>query len=476
VSDDERGGGKPPNNFDLTTPNLPPDFAERARGGAPSQPTGGGFDRTSINNPTPQQGMGSPPPPQNPPSNRFDLTSVNANTPYVEDSAQQQQQRTPYPQQSQQQQQPQYAPAPVARAPRRGVPWWGWVGAIVALLLLAVAAVALYFLLAPNAPFTLRVIGLPPGSKLYVDDVPSGVPQRDGTITKQGLRASEPHELRVTREGFADYKETIRGESGRVLEIRPDLVAVKVSLPPEIEYNGAMVLVSAGEFVMGDDVGLANERPAHRLSLPDYYIDKYEVTNEQYARFCKETGHPVPTDPSQIPNYFLNNPRSPVMGISFDDASAYATWAGKRLPTEEEWEKAASWDPKANQKRKWPWGDVEDSSRANVGSTQPVNVGQYVSGASAYNALDMAGNVVEWVDSTFAPYPGNSVMDKDYGKNLRVYRGGSFPFQLPEARTTYRLARASSYKTTPPDSSVIGFRCAVSANDPKLKARLQQTR
>ncbi len=488
MSDDERGRGKPPNNFDLTTPNVPPQYGDRGRAGSqPPQQGAGSFDRTTINNPTPQQGRGTPPPPargypppQNQPQNRFDLTNVNLGTPYVEDFAQQ---RPPYAQQPPQQPQqpyterPQYAPAqapPVASTPRKGVPLWGWIAGAVALLLLIAAGVGLYFLLMPNQPFTLRVVGLPPGAKLYVDDVPSGVPQRDGTITKQGLRASEPHEVRVAREGFADWSETVRGESGKILEIRPDLVASKQTLPQEIDYNSAMVLVNAGEFVMGDDAGPANEHPAHKLTLPDFYIDKFEVTNEQYARFCKETGHAAPSDPAQIPNYFQSNPRAPVMGISFDDAAAYAAWAGKRLPTEEEWEKAASWDPRANQKRKWPWGDQEDPTRANVGTDKPVPVGQYAAGASPYGALDMAGNVVEWVDSTYDAYPGNSSPDRDYGKGLRVYRGGSFPFHLAEARTTYRLARPASYKTTPADSSVIGFRCAVSANDPKLKPHLQQ--
>jgi formylglycine-generating enzyme required for sulfatase activity len=302
----------------------------------------------------------------------------------------------------------------------------------------------------------------------------------------QGLRAGEPRVVSVRQEGFAEWKTTVTGRGGEVLDVRANMTPVaapKASLPAEIDYVGKMVLVPAGEFVMGADDGRPNEAPAHNVTLPDFYIDKYEVTNEQYDKFCKETGHAPPVNPGPLPNYFQDNPTKPVMGVSYDDAVAYAEWAGKRLPTEEEWEKAASWDPSAKRKRKWPWGDAEEKSRANIGTSTPSDAGQYPGGASAYGAQDMAGNAIEWVDNVYAPYPGSSFKDADYGKGLRVCRGGSFPEALEGgknsmwlARTTARQANVASYKTTEENKdkpSVIGFRCAVSADEPRLKPRLK---
>jgi formylglycine-generating enzyme required for sulfatase activity len=344
-------------------------------------------------------------------------------------------------------------------------------------LLLACGALLAYLYVSTPATFTLRVLDAPAG-QVFVDGVPSGVRKPDGSIMVQGLRAGEARGVTVRQEGFAEWKTTVTGRGGEIIDVRAQMTPVaapKAALPAEIDYGGKMVLVGAGEFVMGTDDGGPEEAPAHNVTLPDFYIDKYEVTNEQYARFCKETGHPEPVNHVSLPNYFQENPRKPVIGVSYDDAVAYANWAGKRLPTEEEWEKAASWEPSAKRKRRWPWGDEEDRSRANVGSQQPSEVGQYANGASAYGALDMAGNAVEWVDGLYAPYPNGAAQDKDYGKGMRVYRGGSFPFDLRVARTTVRTHNVASYKTTADpkaDQSVVGFRCAISAADPRLKPYL----
>jgi formylglycine-generating enzyme required for sulfatase activity len=462
VDDKDRGGEKPRNNFDLTTPYIPAQYD--GRGQRPGEP-----DRTAINLP-PQSPQGNDPAPRQP-ANKFDLTSVSVGTPYVEERV------VPTARPATPRSQVQVA-ATRAESNRR-VPAWAWALAGVGALLLLLA-VGYYLLMPPSQPFTLRVVGLPPGSKLYVDDVLSGVPQKDGTITKTGLSTSDPHDVSVVCDGYADWRETVKGESGNLIERKPALVPVKASLPPEIDYNGAMVLVTAGEFEMGSDDSWENERPSHKVSLPDFYIDKYEVTNEQYAKFCQATNHAPPADPAPLPGYFQNSPRMPVMGISYFDAVAFAKWAGKRLPTEEEWEKSASWDPQARRKREWPWGDTEEANRANVHTNQPANVGQYVGGASPYGVQDMAGNAAEWVDSTYNPYPGNSAGDKDFNKNLRVYRGGSFANKgsvtddLQAARTTYRHAKESTFTTTGKESSAIGFRCAVSADDPKLKEFIKQ--
>src|SRR6185295_13480766 len=120
-------------------------------------------------------------------------------------------------------------------------------------------------------------------------------------------------------------------------------------LPVEVDYNGKMAFIPAGEFEMGSDV--------RKVTLPAYYIDKYEVTNADYKKFCDATGHPYPkstfmfgafkqkTPAEADEEYFTQHPNSPVIGVTYEDAAAYAAWAGKRLPREDEWEKAASWDP-----------------------------------------------------------------------------------------------------------------------------------
>lgn len=466
MSDKEKRPNVP--DYDLTSPNVYP-----SGGGQPPRRPAAPDDRTTINNPVRPTTEMTPRPAAAPP-NKYDLTSVNVRAMPIDDEedARAHHQPRPAPPAAG------HAPAHVPPAVRRRVPAWLWavLGVSLLLLVLCGALLAYLFLSAPST-FTLRVLDAPAG-QVYVDGVPSGVRQRDGSIVIQGLRAGEARNVSVRQEGFAEWKTNVTGRSGEVMDVRAQMTAVaapKPSLPSEIDYGGKMVLVGAGEFVMGTDEGNPNEAPAHNVTLPDFYIDKYEVTNEQYARFCKETGRPEPFNPGLLPNYFQENPRKPVMGVSYDDASAYANWAGKRLPTEQEWEKAASWDPAAKRKRKWPWGDAEDKSRANVQSDGPVEVGQYAAGASAYGAHDMAGNVIEWVDATYAPYPGSSFNDKGYGQGLRVYRGGSFPYDFRSARTTERIANAATYKTTddPKASpSVVGFRCAVSADDPRLKPYL----
>lgn len=450
-------------DYDLTSPNVYP-----GRGEPPHRPAAD--DRTTINNPVrPTTEM----PSRHAPPNKYDLTSVNVRAMPLDDGDDS---RAPYPAMAA----PVVAPphAHAAARPRGRVPAWLWavLGGSLLVLLLCGALLAYLFLSAPST-FTLRVLDAPAG-QVFVDGVPSGVRQRDGSIIIQGLRAGEPRIVSVRQEGFAEWKTTLTGRSGEVLDVRAQMTAVaapKPSLPSELDYGGKMVLVGAGEFVMGTDEGNPNEGPAHNVTLPDYYIDKYEVTNEQYARFCKETGRPEPSNPGLLPNYFQENPRKPVMGVSYEDAAAYANWANKRLPTEQEWEKAASWDAAAKRKRRWPWGDAEERSRANVQSQGPVEVGQHAGGASAYGAHDMAGNVVEWVDATYAAYPGSTFNDKGYGQGLRVYRGGSFPYDLRSARTTDRIPNVATYKTTddPKASpSVVGFRCAISAGDPRLKPYL----
>ncbi len=195
------------------------------------------------------------------------------------------------------------------------------------------------------------------------------------------------------------------------------------------EAPGEMVRIPAGEFVMGSDSRLSDEGPEHRVYLPDYYMDKYEVTNLQYRAFIEDTGR-------RSPRHFRNRTYPPgkadhpVTFVSWFDARDYCRWAGKRLPTEQEWEKAA----RGTDGRIFPWGDQFDIDRANTpvrwealgrrGDTTPV--GAFPAGASPYGLLDMSGNVWEWTASWYLPHPGNTRRSENFGRLYKVLKGGSW--------------------------------------------------
>lgn len=245
-------------------------------------------------------------------------------------------------------------------------------------------------------------------------------------------------------------------------------------LPGEIEYKTAMVLVPAGEFTMGSDTGDDASKPAHKVTLPAFYIDKFEVTNAQYKEFCDAMQRAYPSDQYWDEDYFLSRPEAPVLGVSFADAQAFATWAGKRLPTEEEWEKAASWDDVRLAKREFPWGDDFGSGHAAFNIETPSDVGKYSSGASFCGAMDMAGNAFEWVDAYFLPYSGNTTENEGFGEKNRVIRGGYFGSQTTDRlKTTRRVYFPPDFVPTKETASYVGFRCAISANDPRWKAQIR---
>jgi formylglycine-generating enzyme required for sulfatase activity len=364
--------------------------------------------------------------------------------------------------------------------------WPKWVllsGGALALLLLSSL---LYFALRSDPGWTLFVHGVPTGSSVFVDNIQRGITATDGSVRIPHLRAGNKL-LRVAHAGYAEFVQVVEGADGELKSVYPKLTSTSpapASLPAEIDYKGAMLLVPAGEFIMGADDREPNERPAHRVTLADYYIDKYEVTNAQYKKFCEATQHPLPLNPwwtkgSLGTNDYLNAfPDSPVIGISWEDATAYARWAGKRLPTEEEWEKAASWGPNAQGKRQWPWGETFAPGRGNVDSQRPVRVTDFANGASAYGVFNMAGNVSEWVESYYQPYPGNQDGgDALYGTNYRVTRGGNFRGIPDNVRTSRRDPELPTSRTQADDvvqlkSWLIGFRCAVSAGDPQLQSFL----
>jgi eukaryotic-like serine/threonine-protein kinase len=234
---------------------------------------------------------------------------------------------------------------------------------------------------------------------------------------------------------------------------------------PTVGVPAGMVLVPAGPFEMGSDRGSevdrGDSRPVHTVNLGDFYIDKTEVTNGQYKAFCDAAKYPYPENPTWDANYFLGRPDNPVVGVSWEDARAYAAWAGKRLPTEAEWEKAARGD----RSLRWPWGNEMVAGAANLDGdgdgflyTSPVT--SFVRGASSYGAVDLIGNVWEWVEDSYKPYPGGGDLP-DYHNGYRVLRGGGFMNwkASSEVDATFR-GFAPPEKIENEFRFAVGFRCA----------------
>jgi eukaryotic-like serine/threonine-protein kinase len=231
------------------------------------------------------------------------------------------------------------------------------------------------------------------------------------------------------------------------------------SSPSPQQASAGMAYVRADVFVMGRDGGDEYESPPHRIGLGgSFYIDKYEVTCEEYARFLKGADYkrfPIGWhDDSCAPG----SERMPVTGVTWDDAAAYARWAGKRLPTEEEWEFAA----RGKDGRLYPWGDewragfanADDEGKSRGGVEE---VGKYAEGATPSGIFDMSGNVWEWTASKFIPYQGGQARPAVAGDN-RVVRGGSWESTRQWATTTYR-----GYWPHDTAKPTVGFRCAKDA-------------
>ncbi|MEW6730056.1 MAG: bifunctional serine/threonine-protein kinase/formylglycine-generating enzyme family protein [Acidobacteriota bacterium] len=355
---------------------------------------------------------------------------------------------------------------------------WKW-GTIASAALLAVVALILYLALPGEPGFLVIVRGAPPFSNVYIDNIHRGITAVDGSIRVSYLKSGK-RLVQVWHEGYADFNSSVTGNDGEERSLIAELVplVVEPSLPWEIEYTGPMILIPAGEFTMGDDNHLPNERPAHKVKLLDYYIDKFETTNAQYQTFCEATKRRLPANPWWDEQYYNNYPNAPVVGVSWNDAIAYAQWTGKRLISEAEWEKAASWQAKEGKKRQWPWGDTPEMGQSNLAANHPTSINQFPNGASSYGVQDMAGNAAEWVVDYYQPYAGNTEPDSDYGTINRVVRGGSFRSDFNDARTTRRFYHTPEFK---PDekrtrSWLIGFRCVVSADDPKLVDFLRMRR
>jgi formylglycine-generating enzyme len=227
-----------------------------------------------------------------------------------------------------------------------------------------------------------------------------------------------------------------------------------------------MVLVPAGEFSMGSEE-YDDERPRHQVYLDALYIDKYEVTNARFQRFVQATGYRTLSERAGNSDTWLA-PRGsgssvagleqhPVVHVSREDAKVYCTWAGKRLPTEAEWEKAA----RGTDGRRYPWGNQFDSRQGNFAGENngTVPVGSYEGGKSPYGAYDMAGNVWEWVADWYdANYYRNSPTRNPQGPasgEQAVLRGGGWDGNALRVRAPNRYVVAPA-----PRIDGVGFRCA----------------
>ncbi|WP_018350225.1 ergothioneine biosynthesis protein EgtB [Longispora albida] len=245
--------------------------------------------------------------------------------------------------------------------------------------------------------------------------------------------------------------------------------------PPAGSPVTGEVFVQGGQFTMGTDAepwALDNERPAHVVDVDSFFIDAAPVTNAGYEAFIADGGYdterwwtpdgwahrqraglsgPMHWGPDGTYTRFGRTaervPDEPVVHVSWHEASAYAAWAGKRLPSEAEWEKAARWDPATGRSRRYPWGDDEPSPQhANLGQRHlsPAPAGAYPAGSSPLGVHQLIGDVWEWTSSVFTGYPGfrafpyREYSEVFFGPEYRVLRGGSFGTDASACRGTFR--------------------------------------
>ncbi|HEY3138136.1 MAG TPA: SUMF1/EgtB/PvdO family nonheme iron enzyme [Blastocatellia bacterium] len=248
---------------------------------------------------------------------------------------------------------------------------------------------------------------------------------------------------------------------------QPPVTSEPRVIPPTPVVPEGMIAVAAGSYTIGKDSAdpAALERPQHKVDLTAFFIDRTEVTNAAYKRFVDAAGHKAPTNwtDGKVPEGRENYP---VTGVTWQDTADYAAWAGKRLPTEAEWEAAA----RGADGRVYPWGNGFRADVANIGVAPDKpgpeqypksikEVGRYPDGASPVGAVDMIGNVWEWVADEIKPYPGNtdSKLDLEYSVTYRVIRGGAYDGNKSHD-ATYRgyLDASQAYPK-------VGFRCAKDA-------------
>jgi iron(II)-dependent oxidoreductase len=279
----------------------------------------------------------------------------------------------------------------------------------------------------------------------------------------------------------AQHQETVL----QALDLRDDLapyvLAARRILPPGARdvHDTERVVVPGGPFLMGTDDRTAaydNERPRHRVEVDAFAVDRFPVTVRRFSEFVRaggydrpelwteagrawleESGHAAPQGwiPDVEGGWLVRrfghvaplDPREPVEHVNFHEAEAFAAWAGGRLPTEAEWEKAAAWDGDAGRAVTYPWGDAPPTpDRANLGHVGwgPAPVGSFPRGASPYGVEQTVGDVYEWTTSYFDGYPGYATFpypeysEVFFGTDYRVLRGSSWATSPEVARVTFR--------------------------------------
>jgi formylglycine-generating enzyme required for sulfatase activity len=352
---------------------------------------------------------------------------------------------------------------------------------------------------------TVSVTSPVAGVEVWLGEQRLGVTREGAALVAEKVPAGT-YALRAARKGYRDWQRQVQVEANQRAETLIDIEPLRRE-PPKVvrgEDGAEMVLVPAGEFWMGSEPAetaraaevcrkggsteaqctqwLEREVPRHRVRLDAFHIDRLEVTNALFERFVRATGHRTLAEARgtggrwetrdrtgqavQLPGLSWRTPspggaaaepQHPVVQVTWADAQAYCRWAGKRLPTEAEWEKAA----RGPDGRRYPWGDDLDLRRANaaytVKTTRPV--GSYAAGASPYDVLDMAGNVAEWVadwydQGYYATSPAANPAGPPTGTQ-RVMRGGSWVNASFTLRGAYRMLSTPDGRT-----DYMGFRCA----------------
>jgi gamma-glutamyl hercynylcysteine S-oxide synthase len=289
---------------------------------------------------------------------------------------------------------------------------------------------------------------------------------------------------RLTTDGFAfgmivqheqQHDETMLAT--HQLRVGPPVLTADPPPPARTAVTGE-VLVPGGPFTMGTSIepwALDNERPAHEVDVPAFFIDRSPVTNGQYLTFIRAGGYDEPRWWSAegwrhrneagltAPMHWQRDgddwvytrfgrtepvhPDEPVVHVCYFEAEAYSAWAGRRLPTEAEWEKAARFDPATGRSRRYPWGNEDPGSgHANLGQRHlsPAPAGAYPDGASPLGVHQLIGDVWEWTSSDFGGYPGFTAFpyreysEVFFGPKYKVLRGGSFGTDPAACRGTFR--------------------------------------
>ncbi|MBM3242463.1 PEGA domain-containing protein [Candidatus Poribacteria bacterium] len=334
----------------------------------------------------------------------------------------------------------------------------------------------------------LQLSTTPPGAIVYIDGLPYGKTEQKPIqiVFDTGERGERSVEIKLELDGYAT--KTTRVPIRRQKLVRWENVALTLLSNPSpsppltggSEWGGGkkpltthhspdtrtMALIPAGEFLMGSGEGFDREKPPHTVYLHVYYIDKYEVTNAQYQQFMQATGYPAPAYWTQAPAGMKDfpigaeNPDHPVVGVSFDDALKYATWAGKTLPTEAQYEKAARGSLFG---KKYPLGDTLTHNDANFLSTGGPDKWIYSAPVASFppnnfGLYDMVGNIWEWCLDAYEPdYYSKSPEQNPVNQNFtatkkHAIRGGAWHMNVLYLSCSFRDGASGK-------SPYIGFRC-----------------